>query len=127
MGFAALRGEPLTMYGDGNQIRSWCYIDDFVDGIVAAATRPAASGEIFNIGNPNETVTNRALAELVLRATKSTAGWRFVPLTVPEIYLRMPSIDKARKLLGFEPDVTLEDGIGRTIEWQRSVLSAIKH
>ena len=121
MGLAALGGKPITLYGSGTQIRSWCYIDDFIDGVVAAVGRPAAAGEIFNVGNPNETVTNLDLARLILQLTGSTAGWIAKPLTVPEIYLRMPSIEKARRMLAFDPRITLAEGVRRTIEWQRTL------
>lgn len=119
---AALGGQQVTLYGEGTQIRSWCYVDDFVDAVTAAAVRPNAPGEIFNIGNPAETVTNLDLARLILRATGSPVGFRFAPLVVPEIYLRMPSIEKARRLLDFSPKVALDDGVRRTVEWQRSAM-----
>ncbi|MBI4349602.1 MAG: NAD-dependent epimerase/dehydratase family protein [Elusimicrobia bacterium] len=123
MVIAALSGQPVTVYGDGTQIRSWCHIDDFADAVTACLVRPAAVGEIFNIGNPAETVTSIDLARLVLRVTGSTAGYRFAPLPVPEVYLRVPSVEKARRLLGFAPHIALEDGIRRTVEWQRSAMA----
>lgn len=121
---AALRGQPVTLYGEGTQIRSWCYVEDFVDAIVAAASRPAAAGEIFNVGNPAETVTNLDLARLILRVTGSSASMRFAPLSVPEIYLRVPSIEKARRVLGLAPKVTLAEGVRRTVEWQTAATLA---
>ncbi|MCA9601063.1 MAG: NAD-dependent epimerase/dehydratase family protein [Polyangiales bacterium] len=115
----ALRGEPITIHNDGDQIRSWCYIDDIVEGILLALTRVEAIGQSFNIGNPRSTVTIFHLAKLVVRLAKSTSPIQFKDWDFPDVELRVPDVKKAEKLLGFRPTVDLEDGIERTIEWYR--------
>ncbi|MDW8325561.1 MAG: SDR family oxidoreductase [Anaerolineales bacterium] len=117
----ALRGEPLTVYGDGSQTRSFCYVDDLVEGIV----RLLWSNEHYpvNLGNPNE-ITIRELAEKVNAVTGNTAGLRFVPdgRTQGDPQQRRPDISKAKALLGWEPKVELEDGLRRTIEYFRKLV-----
>ena len=115
----ALRGEPLTIHNDGSQIRSWCYIDDIVDGILLAMGEPSAIGQSFNIGNPRSTVTIHQLAREIVRLSGSSSEIQFVPWNFPDVEIRIPSIDKARDLLGFEPEVDLEEGLLRTIAWYR--------
>lgn len=115
----ALRGEPLTIHNDGSQIRSWCYIDDIVEGIVLAMGEESAIGQSFNIGNPRSTVTIHQLAREIVRLSGSSSEIQFVPWNFPDVEIRIPSIDKARELLGFEPDVDLEEGLLRTIAWYR--------
>ena len=124
---AALRGEEMDVHGDGQQTRSFTYVDDTVDGIVRAAFSERAVGEIFNIGN-TKPVTIHALAEMV---------WRLAGTGEPKIHrvsyqafgryedarARVPEIGKAREVLGFEPRVGLEEGLRRTIVWQRSVMA----
>lgn len=117
----ALRGEPLTVYGDGSQTRSFCYVDDLVDGIV----RLLWSDEHYptNIGNPNE-ITIHAFAEKVNAVTGNPAGLRFVPegRTQGDPQQRRPDISKAKALLGWTPKVELEDGLRRTIEYFRKLV-----
>jgi dTDP-glucose 4,6-dehydratase len=117
----ALKGEPLTVYGDGQQTRSFCYVSDLIDGIyrlfMSDHTEPT------NIGNPNE-FTVRQLAELVLRMTGSTARIETRPLPTDDPKVRQPDITKARALLGWEPKVELEDGLQQTIAYFRSRLPA---
>ncbi|MCS6909380.1 MAG: SDR family oxidoreductase [Anaerolineales bacterium] len=117
----ALRGEPLTVYGDGSQTRSFCYVDDLVEGIV----RLLRSDEHYpiNLGNPNE-ITIRELAEKVNAVTGNPAGLRFVPdgRTQGDPQQRRPDISKAKALLGWEPKVELEDGLRRTIEYFRNLV-----
>lgn len=112
----ALRGEPLTVYGDGSQTRSFCYVDDLVDGIV----RLLWSDEHYptNLGNPNE-ITIREFAEKVNAITGNPAGLRLVPegRTQGDPQQRRPDISKAKALLGWAPKVELEDGLRRTIEY----------
>ncbi len=114
----ALRGEPLTVYGDGAQTRSFCFVDDLVDGIL----RLLWSGEHLpvNVGNPHE-LTIRAFAETVNRITGNPGGIRLMPegRTEGDPQQRRPDISKARKLLTWEPKVALEDGLRRTIEYFR--------
>ncbi len=115
----ALRGEPLTVYGDGSQTRSFCFVDDEVDGIL----RLLDSSEIgpINIGNPGE-FTMIELAELVIELTGSTSPLEFHPLPTDDPLQRCPDISKARQLLGWEPKFDLRSGLARTIEWFRAAL-----
>ena len=120
----ALKGEPITIHNDGSQIRAWCYVDDIVDGILSCMSSDAAPGHAFNIGNPRSTLTIHRLARLITQLTGSESDLRFVKWEHPDVELRIPNIDKARSLLGFEPRVELEEGLSRTIEWYRTRLSS---
>jgi UDP-glucose 4-epimerase len=113
----ALKGAPITLFNDGTQIRSWCYVEDFVDGVLRCVERPEAIGNAFNLGNPQGTVTNFELANMIIRLTSSASTIVFKPHPGPEVDLRVPSIEKAMKLLGFAPTISLEAGISRTIPW----------
>jgi dTDP-glucose 4,6-dehydratase len=115
----ALANLPLEIHGDGNQIRAWCYIDDMVDGILLTLTRPEAVGNVFNIGNPRGTVTIYTLAEKVRELAESTSDIIFVDKNYVDVELRIPSIEKAAKLLEFRPKVDLNEGLMRTINWYR--------
>jgi len=115
----ALKGEPLRVHNDGSQIRSWCYIDDIVEGICRCLTEDAAVGESFNIGNPRSTLTIYNLAHEIVRLVSSTSKVECVPWEQADVELRIPDINKARKLLKYEPVVDLEEGLLRTIEWYR--------
>lgn len=115
----AIRGDDLLIHNDGAQIRSWCYIDDIVDGIVAALDRPEAVGHAINIGNPRATVTIYHLAKEVRRLASSSSAIRFVELNEVDVELRIPDIRKAERLLGYRPKVELEEGLLRTIQWYR--------
>ena len=116
----ALRGEPLTVYGDGSQTRSFCYVDDLVEGIVRLFERGTA--EPMNIGNPHE-FTVRQLAERVLTLTGSASTIVERPLPVDDPQVRQPDITRAREALGWEPQVALDDGLRRTIEYFRGVVA----
>ncbi len=115
----AISGEPITVHNDGSQIRSWCFIDDIVDGILLTLSRDAAIGQTFNIGNPRSTVTIYNLAREILRLSSSGSQIECVPWNFADVELRIPNIDKARELLGFSPKVDLEEGLLRTIYWYR--------
>jgi nucleoside-diphosphate-sugar epimerase len=115
----ALKGEPLNIHNEGDQIRSWCYIDDIVDGILLAMTRVEAIGQSFNIGNPRSTITIYQLAHLITRLAQSSSQVVSVKWDFADVELRVPDVQKAGKLLGFRPKVELEDGLARTIEWYR--------
>ena len=110
----ALRGEPLTVYGDGTQTRSFCFVDDEVRGFLALLDS-ALVGPV-NIGNPNE-FTMLELAELVREVTKSTSEIVFEPLPVDDPTQRRPDITLARETLGWEPTVQLREGLVRTVRW----------
>jgi nucleoside-diphosphate-sugar epimerase len=116
---AATKGESLVVYGDGSAVRAWCYVDDFVDAVLLALGAPAAAGQVFNIGNPSATVDTNGLARLVASLVPSAdVDSEDVPRA--EVAYRTPVIAKARELLGFEPAVSLEEGLERTLEWTRS-------
>lgn len=116
---AALRNEPLLIHGDGAQIRAWCYIDDFVRGVLACLEKPKAVGEVFNLGNHAAAVTIRDLAETIIRVSGSSSRLVFRPALAADVELRIPSTEKARRLLGFVPRVSLAEGLEKTIAWYR--------
>ena len=116
----ALRGHPLEIHNDGDQIRSWCYVDDIVEGILLCLTKPEAIGEAFNIGNPKNTVTIYHLAKEIIRIAKSSAGIVSKEWNHEDVELRIPNITKAREKLGFQPKFDLETGLALTIDWYRA-------
>lgn len=122
----ALRGEPITVYNDGTQIRAWCYIDDFVDAAIATLDEKRAIGEVLNIGNPREAVTVLQLAEEIRRRTGSQTEILFRAHPGPEVQMRIPDIGKARKLLGYSPRVSLGEGLDRSITWYNEYLEQIE-
>lgn len=115
----ALRGEPLTLYGDGSQTRSFCYVDDLVEGLIRLMNGNH-TGPI-NIGNPGE-FTIRQLAELVLARINPDLSLTYLPLPQDDPLQRQPVIDLAQQELGWEPKVPLEEGLGPTIDYFRSCL-----
>lgn len=122
----ALRHEPLVVHADGSQRRAWCYIEDFVECCLACLTEPRAVGEVINIGTPGAAVTVRELAEKVIALSGSRSSIRHIAYPAEaEVQRRSPDITKAETLLGFRPRVPLEEGLSRTIDWQRSVLPAV--
>jgi len=112
----ALRGEPLTVYGDGSQTRSFCFVDDEVDGILRLL-HSTVTGPV-NIGNPGE-FTMIELAELVIELTDSSSTITFLPLPQDDPTQRCPDITRARELLGWEPKIGLREGLELTIDWFR--------
>ena len=121
----ALQNAEITLYNDGTQIRAWCYIDDFVDGILRCTEVPEAIGHAFNVGNPQGTVTNFELANMIIRLTKSKSGVVFKPHPGPEVDLRVPSIEKAQTMLGYKPTTSLETGIRQTIPWYQEHMAGL--
>jgi dTDP-glucose 4,6-dehydratase len=117
----ALAGKPLTIYGDGSQSRSFCYVDDEVDGILALLSSEHVGP--VNIGNPDE-FTVAELAELVLEVTGSSSEVVHEPLPVDDPVRRRPDITLARQLLGWEPTVPLREGLERTAEWLHRIGAA---
>ncbi len=115
----AIKNEPVIIHGDGDQIRSWCYIDDMVKGIILCMENNRAPGEIFNIGNPKGTITILNLAEKIIQIAGSSSEIVHVPKPYIDVELRIPNIEKAKRLLGFEPEIELNEGIERTIKWYR--------
>src|SRR5438105_7845827 len=116
---AALAGSDLVVHGDGSQIRAWCYVDDMVDALLLCLEHPGAVGETFNVGNARSTVTIFDLATRVRRLTGAPGELVFQPLHYTDVEIRIPNVDKARQLLGFEAKVDLDDGLARTIAWYR--------
>ncbi|MDX2238569.1 MAG: UDP-glucuronic acid decarboxylase family protein [Hyphomonadaceae bacterium] len=119
----ALKGEPITLYGDGQQTRSFCYVDDLVDGLIRLMnTGDDVTGPI-NLGNPNE-FTIRALAETVIEMTGSTSALAFKPLPTDDPKQRQPDITRARTTLNWEPTTQLRDGLTKTIAYFDALLRA---
>ncbi len=112
-----VKGKNIEIHGEGDQIRSWCYIDDMVDGIDLCLTNKKAVGEVINIGNPKGTITISSLAEKIVLLCKSKSKIVYIPKNYVDVELRIPSIDKAKDLLGFNPKVDLNEGIIRTYKW----------
>ena len=116
----ALNGEPLTVYGDGSQTRSFCYVDDEIDGIYRLFER--GDSDPTNIGNPDE-YTVSELARIVLELTGSPSAIDYRPLPADDPRQRRPDISRARALLGWEPRVAVRDGVRRTIDYFRTLLN----
>ncbi len=115
----ALRNQPITIFGDGSQTRSFCYVSDLIEGIYRLMM--SDQHEPVNIGNPHE-MTIREMAEAIIRLTGSSSPLVTKPLPVDDPKVRQPDITLARRLLGWEPKVDLEEGLTRTIAWFREVL-----
>ena len=109
----ALKNETIEIHGDGTQIRAWCYVDDMVDGVLLAMVHPNAVGESFNIGNQRAVTTIYGLANTVVRVLDSTSPIVFGFKDYADVELRIPSVQKAKDLLGFEAKVDLDEGILR--------------
>jgi UDP-glucuronate decarboxylase len=117
----ALRGEPLTVFGDGSQTRSFCYIDDLVDGLIRLMNSPPEVIGPINLGNPGE-FTMLELAKQVMALAESHSPVQHLPLPADDPARRRPDISRARELLGWEPAVPLNEGLARTVEYfQRSL------
>jgi UDP-glucose 4-epimerase len=116
---AALAGRDLTIHGDGSQIRAWCYVDDMVEATLLALEHPNAVGESFNIGNARSAVTIFDLAKRIKALTGCPGEVVFQPLHYTDVELRIPNVEKARTLLGFDARVELDEGLERTIAWYR--------
>ena len=117
----ALRGEPITIYGDGSQTRSFCYVSDLIDGIRRMMDQETTIGPV-NLGNPDE-FTIIELAEKIVKMTGSRAKFVFKPLPSDDPVRRRPDISLAKAKLGWEPKVSLEEGLARTIEYFKETLS----
>ena len=115
----ALNDEPIHIHGDGNQIRAWCYVDDFVECIMQCIHSPKAIGESFNIGNARAVITILGLAHTVCRVLGSNSKIQHDPPLSADIAIRIPSVDKSESLLGFKAKVDLDEGIERTAAWMR--------
>lgn len=113
----ALAGEELTVHGDGTQIRSWCYVDDFIHGVLLAMANESSAGKSYNIGNPRATVTVSHLAKMIKEFANSDSSIVYKPMNYSDIAVRIPNINAARTDLGYEPEVDMEEGLQRTIAW----------
>jgi UDP-glucose 4-epimerase len=114
-----LAGEDLIIHGDGSQVRAWCYVDDLVDALLLVLERPEAVGEVFNVGNESSVLTVLDLATKIRELMGADVEIKFRPLHYTDVEMRIPNVDKARKLLGWEPKVDLDEGLMRTIAWYR--------
>lgn len=117
----AMRGHDITLYGDGQQTRSFCYVDDLIDGMMLMMNSPSDVVGPINLGNPKE-FTMLELAETILRLTGSSSRLTFHPLPEDDPRQRQPDITMARKTLGWEPRVSLSDGLSETIAYFRKIL-----
>jgi UDP-glucuronate decarboxylase len=120
----ALRGEPLTIHGDGSQTRSFCYVDDLVEGLLRLMSSPTRITGPINLGNPCE-ITVLELAERILALTGSRSPLVKRPMPVDDPTRRCPDITQARTLLDWKPEVDLEEGLKRTIAWFEASLSKL--
>jgi UDP-glucuronate decarboxylase len=116
----ALRGEPITIYGDGSQTRSFCYVDDLIDGIVRLMNTPKEILGPFNLGNPSE-CTMIELAEKIKAITNSCSEIVHKPLPLDDPKQRRPDISKSKKLLGWGPQTNLENGLKKTVDYFRKI------
>jgi UDP-glucuronate decarboxylase len=120
----ALQNKPITVYGDGSQTRSFCYVSDLIEGFVRLMASADGPGPV-NLGNPRET-TLMDLATMVQRLTGSTSKVTLAPLPKDDPVRRNPNITRARTLLGWEPKIALEQGLTHTIDYFRDFLAATK-
>jgi len=116
---AALQGKPLTIYGDGSQTRSFCYVDDLVSGLISMMASPDEVTGPINLGNPSE-FTMRELAHAVVASVGEDPGVVRLPLPTDDPVRRQPDITRAREELGWEPTIQLDEGLARTIEYFRT-------
>jgi UDP-glucuronate decarboxylase len=121
----ALKGEDITIYGEGSQTRSFCYVTDLIEGFVRLMNSPAEITGPINLGNPGE-FTIKQLAEMVIDMTGSRSKLIFLPLPADDPKQRQPDITKAKEILGWEPKVGLEDGLQDTIEYFRTQLQPLQ-
>jgi len=113
----AINGEKITITGDGSSIRAWCYVSDFVDGIIALLSSPESIGHTFNLGNPQAVVSTKELAKQIIQSMRSSSVLDYKTIDYPDVVSRIPNIDKAKKMLGFAPTIGLSEGIERTVQW----------
>lgn len=119
---AALTGNPITLYGDGTQTRSFCYVDDLIDGLIAMMESDVSITGPINLGNPGE-FTVRELAEKVVEKIPTKSEMEFLPLPQDDPVRRQPDITRAKQQLGWEPKIALDEGLDRTIEYFKGLSS----
>jgi UDP-glucuronate decarboxylase len=112
---AALAGEPITLYGDGTQTRSFCYVDDLLDGLISMMSSPDSVIGPINLGNPGE-FTVKELGEIIKEMTNSTSDFEFRPLPQDDPIRRQPDITRAQETLGWSPKISLREGLTTTID-----------
>jgi nucleoside-diphosphate-sugar epimerase len=121
----ALRDQTVQVTGDGNQVRTWCYIDDLVDATFRACVLPGAVGQVFNIGRDTPVVKIVDLARMIIDAAGSVSQIAFVPHMEADVRLRSPNVDRMREVLRFDPATGLDEGLHRTVGWYRDNLEAL--
>lgn len=121
----ALKNEDIYIFGDGNQIRAWCYVDDMIDGVMLALTHEQAIGESFNIGNARAVTTIYGLAQTVCRVLGSKSKIVFRDALSADIELRIPSAQKSKDLIGYQAKVDLDEGIIKTALWYEKNMDAM--
>lgn len=117
----ALKNNDITIYGDGSQTRSFCYVDDLVEGLIRLMNKSDATQSPINLGNPNE-ISVLELAKTIISMTNSKSKVIQLPLPQDDPKQRRPDIDKAKKVLGWEPKINLENGLTKTIEYFKSII-----
>ncbi len=117
----ALKDKEIHIDGDGNQIRAWCYVDDFVECLLICLENKKAIGESFNIGNSRAVITILGLAQIICRVLDSKSNIVFKPPLSADVELRIPSVKKCEKILGFKAKIDLSEGIRHTAEWMKIV------
>ena len=117
----ALKNETIKIDGDGNQIRAWCYVDDFVDCLIRCIEKPEAIGESFNLGNARAVITILGLAQTVCRVLNSKSKIEFEPPLSADIAMRIPNVDKTYNILGFKAKVDLDEGIAKTATFFKTI------
>lgn len=122
----ALRNETIFINGDGNQIRAWCYVDDFVECLMQCVENPAAIGQSFNIGNARAVITILGLAQTICRVLDSRSKIEFRPPLSADIAIRIPSVQKTEEVLGFKAKIDLEEGILKTAEYFEHQMAAVR-
>ena len=123
----ALNNEDIFIFGDGSQIRAWCYVDDMVEGTLCTLEHSNAIGKSFNIGNARAVTTIYGLAQAVCRIVGSSSRIVFRDALSADIELRIPSVDKARELIGFEAKVDLDEGLRHTAAWISENEASLPH
>jgi nucleoside-diphosphate-sugar epimerase len=113
----ALKGEDIIISGNGSQSRSWCYIDDFVEGVLASCMQSREKHAVFNIGNDRDFLTMRDFAEKLIKLSGSSSRILVEGKSGADVQVRRPDLEKARRLLGYNPSVDLETGMTRVIQW----------
>lgn len=123
--YQALTGKPITIYGDGSQTRSFCYVSDMVEGLFLLMTLDGLEGEVVNLGNPDER-TVKEVADLICEILNVPKNYEYLPLPQDDPKKRKPDITKAKKLLNWSPKVDFETGLRKTLEWYKEVLNVGK-